>query len=129
MKKPTLWLSTPGSYHYRVDFRFIDASGKLLKTRTWELKKQPHAESKIYLLQASAKLVSGKPVLEELGMNFVALTVVVAELEGELRTTSLAADRGDLVYQQMAAFPLSFGVLLSHEGLKFSLYTAKAKNK
>jgi len=129
LNKPKLWLSGPGSYTYRVVFHFVDEAGKSLQTRTWELRKEPHEAPRVYMLQARAKLVAAKPTLEELGHNYVSLTTVVVELEGELRASSLPASPETIWHEQLAAFPLTLGVVLGDGGLTFTLHTAKPKAK
>ena len=127
MSRPNLWLSAPGTYRYRVDFRFVDISGKLLRTKSWELRQDPQEETRVYTLQANAKWVAVQPKLVELGCNYVGITAVVADLEGELHTTSLPIQPPEIWHAQLAAFPISFGITLSAGGIKFTLHTAKPK--
>ena len=128
MARPRLFLLEPGHYAYRVDIRFVDVAGNLLKTKTWELRKKPDQPHQVVLLQANAKLVGKVPELKELGENYVALTVEVESLQGELGTSAFSGVQLEAVSQQMAAFPLTLCVIVAHDGLSFSCYTATPKN-
>ena len=128
MLRPKLYLLGPGQYSYRVNFRFIDAAGKLLQAKTWELHHEQHEKPQALLLQIDAKLVGGKPELEELGANYVGITTTIAAMRGELSTSVFSGFQPEAVSQQVAAFPLTLGVVMDHDGLSFSLFTAKPKN-
>jgi hypothetical protein len=128
MLRPKLYLLGPGQYSYRVDFRFVDADGNLLRSKTWELHHEQHEKPQALLLQIDARLVGGKPELQELGANYVGITTTIAAMRGDLSISTFAGFRPDAVSQQVAAFPLTLGVVLDHDGLSFSLFTAKPKN-
>ena len=127
MARPKLYLLGPGRYSYRVEFRFVDTAGTLLKSKTWFLHREQHEEPRALLLQANAKLAGEKPKLEELRPNYVAITTVVSSLQGELSTSVFAGFQPAAVEQQVAAFPITLSVLMTHDGLGFSLYTATPK--
>jgi hypothetical protein len=110
-----------------VEFRFVDAAGHLLKSKTWDLHQERHEPPQALLLQADAKLIGGKPKLQELGPNYVTITTVVESFAGELVTAAFVGFQPDAVNQRIAAFPLSLGVVLTADSIHFSLFTAKPK--
>jgi hypothetical protein len=128
MARPRLFLLGPGHYAYRVDIRFVNGAGNLLKTKTWELRKKADQPHQVVLLQANAKLVGKVPELKELGENYVALTVTVESLQGELSTSAFVGFQPDSVNQRVATFPLTLCVIVAPEGLNFSCYTATPKS-
>ena len=128
MARPRLFLLGPGNYAYRVDIRFVNVAGNLLKTKTWELRKKPDQPHQVVLLQANAKLVGKVPELKELGENYVALTVTVESLQGDLSTCVFKGFQPEAVNQQLATFSLTLSVVMSHDGLNFSCYTACPKS-
>jgi hypothetical protein len=128
MTKPQLWMRNPGAYQYRVQFRFVNEGGTALKTKTWELSRNADDPTQVHLLQAEAQLASRTPQLQELGRNYVAITIVVSTIVGELITyTSLEPVNSDPIKNHLAAYHLTIGVETSRSGLRFFLYTAKPR--
>jgi hypothetical protein len=127
MAKPKIFLLGPSRYAYRLEIRFVNADGKLLKFETWEIRQEPDEKHRVLLLHANARLLGDKPRLEELGQNYVAITVAVAALEGELSTGVLVGFQPEPLNQRIAAFPLTVTVIVAQDGLSFSLYTANQK--
>ena len=113
MARPKLYLLGPGRYSYRVEFRFVDTAGTLVSSKTWELHREQHEEPR-------AKL-------EEVAPNFVVITTTVSSLQGELNASIFAGFQPAAVEQQVAAFPVTLIVLMTHDGLRFSLYKATPK--
>lgn len=56
MTRPKLFLLGPSHYTYRVEYRFVDSSGELLKSKTWELYREQHEGPQVLLLLAGAKV-------------------------------------------------------------------------
>lgn len=83
MARPRLFLLGPGHYSYRVEFRFVNAAGDLLESKTWNLHQERDEPPQVLLLQANAKLIGDKPELEEWGPNYVTITTVVDSLANE----------------------------------------------
>ena len=127
MARPKLYLLGPGRYSYRVEFRFVDTAGTLVSSKTWELHREQHEEPRALLLQVNAKLADEKPKLEEVAPNFVVITTTVSSLQGELSTSIFAGFQPAAVERQVAAFPVTLSVLMTHDGLGFSLYKATPK--
>jgi hypothetical protein len=128
MAKPKLYLLGPGRYAYRVDFRFVSPEGKLLRSKTWEIRREGDEEPRVQLLQANAKLLGDKPKLDELGPNYVAITVAVDAVAGGLATAVLMGLQPEPFHRQVAAFPLTISIIVGPDGLNFSLYTAAKKS-
>jgi hypothetical protein len=127
MKKPKVWLLEPNRYSYRVLFNFVDPAGKLLKSKTWQLHKEQAEPPRILLLQAHATLADRaiKPELKELGPNYVQVTTVVAEFEGELFPIVFEGfDQREKIKAQLAEFPLSLALVLENSGIHFTLHIA-----
>ena len=124
MARPKLWLLECGGYAYRIEFHFVDLSGKLLRSKTWQVHHAQREPPRVLLLQAWAKLADGHPRLEELGANYVRLTTAVAFLEGDLATAAFTGYQPGKINQQIAAFPLSLGVVLTNDSINFSLCIA-----
>jgi hypothetical protein len=129
MARPKLWLLVPNHYTYRVEYRFVDSSGKLINSKTWELHHERGEKPKAILLQANARLIGDKPRLEEVGKNYVTITVTVASLEGELKTSVFSGFPRELVNRQLVAYPLTLGIVMGLDGLSFSLFTAASKHE
>jgi len=127
MARPKLYLLGPGRYSYRVEFRFVDTAGTLVSSKTWELHREQHEEPRALLLQVNAKLAGEKPNLEEVAPNFVVITTTVSSLQGELNASIFAGFQPAAVEQQVAAFPVTLSVHMTHDGLGFSLFTATPK--
>ena len=126
--KPKIWMLGPDRYQYRVEFHFVDLSGTLLRTKTWELIRETEDPPKVLLLQANAKVASTVPAMKELGVNYVRITVSVSEMTGELVTTTFTnAETKDEVNQKLAAFPVTLGVVLENKGLQFSMHVTSVK--
>ena len=128
MKKPIIWVFGTGDYSYRVQFDFVDASGTLLKTKTWEVKRQKDQSPQVLFLQAAAQVRAQKPDWEDVAINFLKITIPVESLTGELTTTSFAGflDQGDM-HQILAAAPLTISAVVEDSGVHLSLYTARIK--
>ena len=127
MKKPKVWLLEPDRYSYRVLFNFVDPAGKLLKTKTWQIQKESAEPSKVMLLQVNARMADNKrkPELKELAPNYVQITTVVSEIEGELFPIAFAGfDKADQINEQLAAFPLTMALVLENSGIHFTLHIA-----
>ena len=127
MTRPKLYMLGPGRYTYRMDIRFEDVAGNSVKTKTLSLHREVNDKPQVLLIQANAKLVGTEPKLEEIGRNYVAYTVEVSSLEGELCTTALSFSQLDDVNQQLAAYSLTFSVLMARDCLKLGLYTSRPK--
>jgi hypothetical protein len=127
MARPLLWLLPSGGYSYRIDFQFVSPSGDHLQSQTWNLHHSPEEPAQVFLLQADARLVGDEPALEEIGRNYIGITIKVATLEGPLTRTVLPGGQQDALTQQAAAFPVTVAVLKRKEGLKFALLTSNPK--
>ena len=127
MRKPKVWLLEPDRYSYRVLFNFVNPIGKLIKTKTWQLHKERDEPAKIFLLQAHATLADRavKPALIELARNYVQVTTIVSELEGELHPMVFTGfHQREKIKEQLAAFPLSMALVLENSGIHFTLHIA-----
>ena len=127
MNKPKVWLLEPDRYSYRVLFNFVDPTGKLLKTKTWQLHKERGEPPKIFLLQTHATLAdrAKKPALKELARNYVEVTTIVLKLEGELHPMVFAGfHQREKIKEQLAEFPLSMALVLENSGIHFTLHLA-----
>lgn len=127
MARPKLWLLESGGYSYRIDFHFVDRAGQSLRSKTWHVHHAQHEPPKALLLQARAKLGAGGPRLEEIAANYVRLTTEVASIEGELATAAFTGYQPAAVNQQIGAFPLSLGVVLTSDSVHFSLFVANPR--
>jgi hypothetical protein len=127
MARPNLWLLADGGYSYRIDFQFVSPTGNHLQSQTWEFFQAPHEPPQVLLLQADGRLVGGKPSLQELGSNYIAITLVMAALEGRLSRSVFSSGQRRALAQQLAAFPLTLAIVKGQEGLKFLLFTATPK--
>lgn len=122
----THWNLEQNNTGYRVEFRFQNEDGTLLKTKTWELRREKTSPAKAMLLQCDAKLLSAKPTMEVLGPNYVAITTAVSEISGELSTTTFDGFHDmDKINRQVNAFPLTLGIVLDSSGLHFTLHTTR----
>jgi len=122
----TRWDLEQTSTGYRIEFRFKNAVGALLKTKSWELRREKTSPAKALLLQCNASLLATKPTMEVLGPNYVAITTAVSEISGELSTTTFDGfhDMGK-INKQINAFPLTLGIVLDSSGLHFTLHSTK----
>lgn len=122
------WNLMPNSFGYRVEFRFVNEAGTLLKSKTWELRREPTTPAKALLLQTNAKPLSMRPTMQELCVGYVCITTKVSEIDGDLVTTSFdGLHDPDKVNRQLSAFPLTIGVVLDADGLHFTLHTSTPK--
>ena len=122
----TRWDLEQNNTGYRVEFRFKNEAGTLLKTKTWELRREKTAPAKAMLLQCNARLLSTKPRMEVLGPNYVAITTAVSEIIGELSSTTFDGFHEIAkINRQINAFPLTLGIVLDSSGLHFTLHSTK----
>jgi hypothetical protein len=122
----TRWDLDQSNTGFRVEFRFKNEAGILLKTKTWELRREKTSPAKAMLLQCHARLLNKKPTMEMLGSNYVVITTFVSEINGELATTTFDGFHDmDKINRQVNAFPISLGVVLDSSGLHFSLHSTK----
>ena len=122
----TRWDLEQNNLAFRIEFHFKNEAGALLKSKTWELRRKKTMPAKALLLQCQGRLSTTKPMLEVIGPNFVCVTTVVAEINGELATTIFDGfDDMDKINQQINAFPISLGVVLDSSGLHFTLHSTK----
>jgi hypothetical protein len=120
------WNLMPNSFGYRVEFRFVNEAGTLLKSKTWELRRERTTPAKALLLQTNAKPLSMKPKMEDLGAGYVAITTAVSEISGEFAITVFDGfGDPDKINRQLSAYPLTIGVVLDADGLHFTLHTTK----
>jgi len=128
MKKPIIWVFGTGDYSYRVQFDFVDDSGKLLKTKTWEVKRKKDQPPQVIFLQAAARVRAQKPKWEDVARNFIKITILVETLTGELTATTFNGflDQGEM-HEILAKAPLTISAVIEAAGVHLSLYTAKAK--
>jgi len=122
----TRWDLEQNNVGYRVEFRFVNEVGALVKIKTWELRREKTSPAKVMLLQCDAKLLSAKPTMEVLGPNYVAITATVSEITGELAATTFSGFHDmDKINRQINSFPLTFGIVLDSSGLHFTLHSTK----
>lgn len=122
----TRWDLEQRNTGYRVEFHFKNEAGALLKTKTWELRRDKSSPAKALLLQCRGRLSTTKPILEVIGPNFVCVTTVVSEISGELSITVFNGFNDmNKINQQINAFPISLGVVLDSSGLHFTLHSTK----
>ena len=122
----TRWDLEQNNTGFRVEFRFKNEAGTLVKTKTWELRREKTSLAKAMLLQCHAKLLNAKPTMEVLGPNYVAITTSVSEIFGELATTTFDGFHDmDKINRQINAFPLTLGIVLDSAGLHFTLHSTK----
>ena len=122
------WKLMPDHFGYRVEFKFVNGAGTLLKSKTWELRRERTTPARTFLLQANAKLLPAKPTIEELGENYVAITTAVSEIDGELATKTFDGfHTPDLINRQIAMFSFTLGVVLDSRGLHLTMHTASPK--
>jgi hypothetical protein len=127
MKPPTLWTLDPDQYQFRVEFRFTDVRGNLLRSKTWELAHRHADPLKTYLLQAQAALVKRRPEIEHRGRNYYVITIIVEHLRSDLHTSVFNAGEPEAVLRQMALMPLTVGIVADAGGLHFSLHATNNK--
>ena len=129
MKQPRLWTLESGEYNYRVQFDFVDGSGKLLKTKTWQVNREKDDPPQVLFLQATAQIGTQKPEWKDVKTNFVKLTIPVETLVGDLKTTSFQGfiDENQ-VNQVLASAPLTMGVVVDGSGVHFTMHIARIKN-
>lgn len=125
--KPTLWIFDPDKFQCRIEFRFVKPDGSFLASKTWAICQRDSDPPKTYLLQAHARLAGSKPNLYEASQNYYVLTAKVFSLEGLLNTAAVTGDNPADFSNQLAAFPLSFAVVVDRRRLGFQLYVARAK--
>jgi hypothetical protein len=128
MKNPRLWVLEPGQYKFRIEFRFVDESGELLRLKTWDLHRNNTDPPKTLLLQAKARLAGGRPQMKELKPNFWAITTMVCGMEDEPCSACFTGLLGTRQYHQLlAAAPLTLTLLMDNSGLHLALHTAEPK--
>lgn len=123
------WSLEESSVAYRIEFHFVDADGALLKSKTWELRREKNEVAKAMLLQANAALLGTEPVMKALGKNYVRISTSVSRIVGELTVTTFnGLSKPEAINQQIAAYPVTLGVVLDSGGVHISLLTAKPKH-
>ena len=124
----TRWDLEQKNTGYRVEFRFKNEAGTLLKTKTWELRREKTSPAKAMLLQCNARLLAAKPTMEVLGPNYVAITTTVSEITGEFATKTFDGFHDMAkINRQISAFPLTLGIVLDSSGLHFTLHSTTSK--
>jgi hypothetical protein len=123
------WSLEPAGYAFRVQFEFVDGSGKLLQSKTWELRREKHDPARALLLQADAKLLSTNPEMTQSLDNFIRIKVVVRELSGNLVIKTFTCfDQPETIQSQIARYPLTLSIVLDPGGLHVSMFTASQRS-
>jgi hypothetical protein len=114
-------------YGFRLEFHFVDGAGCLLKTRSLELRHERFAPPQVFLVQANAGLLSTKPGLRRWQPNYVCVTTAVTNITGDLVVISFNGVRNspEEINRRIAAFPLTYGVVLDSSGLHLTLHSTQ----
>jgi len=124
----TRWDLEQNSTGFRVEFRFENEVGALVRNKTWELRRERSSPAKALLLQAHGTLLSEKATMEEVRAGYVRITTKVSEINGDLGATAFDGFHDpDKINKQIASFPITIGVVLDSTGLHFTLHSSTKK--
>ena len=123
MKKPSIWLLEADHFHLRLEFRFVNGAGFLLRTKSWELSHKQSDPAKMVLLQLNANLLATTPRVLKLLRNYYLVTAMVDDFQGDFTISTFRDVASDKVAQQIAAFPLTFGLRLERDAIHLNFHT------
>lgn len=123
MKKPSIWLLEADHFHLRLEFRFVNRAGFLLRTKSWELSHKQSDPAKLVLLQINASLITPPTRVMKLRRNYYLITAMVDDFKGDFTISTFRDLASDKVAQQIAAFPLTFGLRMERDAIHLNFHS------
>ena len=125
MNRPSVWLLESGDYQLRIEFRFVNQAGVLLKTKSWELTHQRTEPAKVILLQLNATLLAATPRIQQLNPNYFLITTLVDGVHGDFTICTFKDLPSEQLIQQLTAFAMTFSLRLEPDAIHLNLHTTQ----